>query len=146
MVPLARQKATGCCRLSRPLAPCTPAGAIALLPGGRRIAGLCRRLRPAPAAGGLRPLHPRWGHFISPDPLKCRSVGVPSLYLSCLFSLQRRDVCCEVLGMNWEIVIHARNDHCKGVWGKGPGPQRDCRGRRRPAAGVRGCATPRLAR
>jgi hypothetical protein len=50
-----------------------------------RIYGLCRRLRPAPAAGGRCPLHPRWGHFISPDPLNFRPFSVPNSALSCLF-------------------------------------------------------------
>jgi hypothetical protein len=66
-VPFSTVYAGACALHPQPVgaAPCTPAGAIALLPGGRRIAGLCRRVRPAPAAGGRCPLHPRWGHFIS---------------------------------------------------------------------------------
>jgi hypothetical protein len=66
-------------------APCTPAGAISLRRSSTAFCGLCRRLRPAPAAGGLRPLHPRWGHFISPDPLKFRSFSMLSVPLSCLY-------------------------------------------------------------
>jgi hypothetical protein len=45
-------------------APCTPAGAIAFLCATTAFCGLCRRLRPAPAAGGRCPLHPRWGRLL----------------------------------------------------------------------------------
>jgi hypothetical protein len=122
--------------------------------GGTFICGLCRRVRPAPAAGGRCPLHPRWGHFISPDPLKRGALLTwGRKYGECL--PLRRHICYlvisawalrENMGMSRQIIIHTSIDHCKGVWGKGSGPHAGCRGRSRPATGVRGRAAPRITR
>jgi hypothetical protein len=67
----------------------TPAGAISFPQTPWDVACLLSAdyagAAPCTRAGGQPPGNPRWGHFISPDPLKFRIFAVPDFLASCLY-------------------------------------------------------------